>query len=136
VAAFIGFSTGTSWATMAILVPIVIPMAYKLTAEINLDPSIANSILLGTLGAVLAGSTFGDHCSPISDTTIMSSMASSADHIDHVNTQLPYALTVALVSCLVGYLPAGYGFSPGISLFIGTGILVVILFTLGKRITR
>ena len=136
VAAFIGFSTGTSWATMAILVPIVIPMAYKLTAEINLDPSIANSILLGTLGAVLAGSTFGDHCSPISDTTIMSSMASSADHIDHVNTQLPYALTVALVSCLVGYLPAGYGFSPGISLSIGTGILVVILFTLGKRITR
>ncbi len=134
VAAFIGFSTGTSWATMAILVPIVVPMAFKLTADAQLSASLSNSILLGTIGAVLSGSVFGDHCSPISDTTIMSSMTSAADHIDHVRTQLPYAITVALVAILVGYLPAGFGFPSGVSILLGIAIFLILLFTLGKRI--
>ncbi len=136
VAAFIGFSTGTSWATMAILVPIVIPMAYKLTADAQLTAAMAQPILLGTVGAVLSGSVFGDHCSPISDTTIMSSMTSAADHIDHVRTQLPYAVTVAAVACLVGYLPAGYGFPAGLSVLAGIIVLLILLFTIGKRITK
>ncbi len=136
VAAFIGFSTGTSWATMAILVPIVIPMAYKLTADAQLGASIAQPILLGTVGAVLSGSVFGDHCSPISDTTIMSSMTSAADHIDHVRTQLPYAITVAIVACFVGYLPAGYGFPVWLSILGGIFIFLILLYTIGKRITK
>ena len=136
VAAFIGFSTGTSWATMAILVPIVIPMAYKLTADAQLSASVAQPILLGTIGAVLSGSVFGDHCSPISDTTIMSSMTSAADHIDHVRTQLPYAFTVAIVACFVGYLPAGYGFPAWLSILTGIAVLLILLFTIGKRITK
>ena len=135
VAAFIGFSTGTSWATMAILVPIVIPMAFKLTADAQLSAAVAQPILLGTIGAVLSGSVFGDHCSPISDTTIMSSMTSAADHIDHVRTQLPYALTVAAVACLTGYLPAGFGFPVPLSILIGIAVLLILLFTIGKRIT-
>jgi len=135
VAAFIGFSTGTSWATMAILVPIVIPMAFKLSADAQLAPAVAQPILLGTIGAVLSGSVFGDHCSPISDTTIMSSMTSAADHIDHVRTQLPYALTVAIVASLVGYLPAGFGFPVWLSLLIGIAVLIILLYTVGRRIT-
>ena len=135
IAAFIGFSTGTSWATMAILVPIVIPMAHQLTADVQISALTSNSIMLGTIGAVLSGSVFGDHCSPISDTTIMSSMTSAADHIDHVRTQLPYALTVAVVAALVGYLPAGFGFPVWLSILLGIGLLIIILFTIGKRIT-
>jgi len=135
-AAFIGFSTGTSWATMAILTPIVVTIAYKLPIEQGLDPKTCETILMATIGAVLSGSVFGDHCSPISDTTIMSSMASAADHIDHVRTQLPYAVIVALVACVIGYLPAGYGISPLLSIIIGVGLLAVVLFMVGKRIDR
>ena len=134
VAAFIGFSTGTSWATMAILVPIVVPMAFKLSLDAQLSASLTNSILLGTIGAVLSGSVFGDHCSPISDTTIMSSMTSAADHIDHVRTQLPYAVVVALVGIVAGYLPAGFGFPSGLSIIAGALVLLLLIYTLGKRI--
>ena len=134
VAAFIGFATGTSWATMAILVPIVIPMSFELTSSAAISVPVGHTILLGTIGAVLSGSVFGDHCSPISDTTIMSSMTSAADHIDHVRTQLPYAITVAAVASLVGYLPAGFGFPVWMSVILGSGILLVILFIAGRRI--
>ena len=133
IAAFIGFSTGTSWATMAILVPIVIPAAIKLTVASSIGPSTAQSILLGTIGAVLSGSVFGDHCSPISDTTIMSSMASAADHIDHVRTQLPYAVMVGFVALIIGYLPAGFGIAPFISLASGVFVLILILLLFGKK---
>lgn len=133
VAAFISFSTGTSWATMAILVPIVIPAAFKLTTENAIDPTMAHSIMLGTIGAVLSGSVFGDHCSPISDTTIMSSMASAADHIDHVRTQFPYAILVAVVASLVGYLPAGFGFNVWISVSVGVVILFAFIYIFGKK---
>jgi len=83
-ACFIAFSTGTSWGTFAIMVPIVMPMVGLL----GLHPAL-------TLGAALGGGIFGDHCSPISDTTIVASMAAASDHIDHVRTQLPYALLAA-----------------------------------------
>ena len=92
VTAFIAFSTGTSWGTFGIMVAIAIPMARSLGAD---------EII--TLAAVLGGGIFGDHCSPISDTTIISSMASATDHIDHVKTQLPYALIVGLLAA-IGYL--------------------------------
>jgi Na+/H+ antiporter NhaC len=92
---FIAFSTGTSWGTFAIMVPIAVPMAT--TLEVGIPLSVA---------AVLGGGVFGDHCSPISDTTIISSMASASDHIDHVKTQLPYALTAGGLAALF-YLIAG-----------------------------
>ena len=90
VSCFIAFSTGTSWGTFAIMIPIAVPMINIM----GLNPGLI-------IAAVLGGGVFGDHCSPISDTTIISSMASASDHIDHVRTQLPYALTAAGFSLLL-----------------------------------
>lgn len=91
--AFISFSTGTSWGTFAIMIPIAVPTAIYADASLSLS-----------IAAVLSGSVFGDHCSPISDTTIVSSMASACDHIDHVRTQLPYAVSIAIASALLFWL--------------------------------
>ena len=92
-AAFISFSTGTSWGTFAIMIPIAVPTAVYADASLPLS-----------IAAVLSGSVFGDHCSPISDTTIVSSMASACDHIDHVRTQIPYAISIAVFSALLFWL--------------------------------
>ncbi len=96
VSSFVAFSTGTSWGTFAIMLAVGIPMAQAMHISIPL-----------TVGAVLGGGVFGDHCSPISDTTIISSMASASDHIDHVKTQLPYALSAASVAGVL-YLILGF----------------------------
>ena len=130
VAALISFATGTSWGTMAILLPLVIPLGATLTAA-SVDAA-HYTILLGVVSSVLAGSIFGDHCSPISDTTVLSSMASACDHMDHVRTQLPYALAVAAVGMVVGDVPTAYGLSPWISLAVGTVILALLVRFLGK----
>jgi Na+/H+ antiporter NhaC len=132
--AFIAFATGTSFSTMAIVLPIAGPMAWALTGDASgLDPGVVSSIRHATLSAVLGGSVFGDHCSPISDTTIMSSMASASDHVDHVRTQLPYAVVCALATALVGYIPAGFGVSPWVSLPIGLLAVAGVIFALGRR---
>jgi Na+/H+ antiporter NhaC len=133
VAALISFSTGTSWGTMAILFPVVIPLAVAMGAGVGFDGGEHYSILLGVISSVMAGSLFGDHCSPISDTTIMSSMASGCDHIDHVRTQLPYALAVAAVAMLVGDIPTSIGLHPAISLPLGVLLLYLVLRVLGRR---
>ncbi len=96
IGAFLSFSTGTAWGTFGILIPIVVPIAQAL------DPS----LVVVSLAATLAGSVFGDHCSPISDTTILSSAGAGCSHIEHVATQAPYALVVAFAS-FVGYVAAG-----------------------------
>jgi Na+/H+ antiporter NhaC len=111
VSAVVAFATGTSWATMAILIPLIVPLSVALGA--GLDGGAATGALLGGIASVLAGAIFGDHCSPISDTTVLSSMASGCDHVDHVRTQLPYAMLVAAVAA-VGLLVLGvvFGASP------------------------
>ena len=109
-AAAIAFATGTSWGTMGILFPIVVPMA------VTLEGTVPGAVLYGTTAAVLAGACFGDHTSPISDTTVLSSLGSGVDVVTHVRTQLPYALATGTVAVLVGYLPAGFGVSPWILL--------------------
>jgi len=134
VAAVTAFSTGTSWATMAILTPLVVPVAHQMPLEAGLPPEVSHTILIGTVGAVLSGSVFGDHCSPISDTTIMSSMASGADHVDHVRTQIPYALLAAVVALIIGYVPAGYGIHPLISIPAGMVILLILVVLVGKKV--
>lgn len=105
--AVISFSTGTSWGTMAILMPLVIPVAVAMG-----ETSGSVNILVPTIGAVLAGAVFGDHCSPISDTTIVSAVSSDCEPMAHVRTQLPYALLGAGLAVVLGYLPAGFGVSP------------------------
>lgn len=133
VAAVISFSTGTSWGTMGILMPIVIPLAAALCGETGLDVGQTHIMMLGTVSSVLAGAVFGDHCSPISDTTILSSMASACDHIDHVRTQLPYALVAAVTGMLVGDIPTAFGLSPYVSMLLGGGILVGVVYVFGKK---
>ena len=133
--AVIAFATGTSWGTMAILMPLVVPVAHGIAVTAGYAPgsAIYNGALLGAISSVLAGSVWGDHCSPISDTTILSSMATGCDHIAHVRTQLPYALGVGVLGMVVGDIPTGYGLSPWISLLVGSVVIVGGVLWLGKR---
>ncbi len=124
------FATGTSWGTMSILMPIAIPVAASAAG----NPTQVVPLINATIAAVLAGSIYGDHCSPISDTTILASLASGSDHIAHVNTQLPYATTVAVISLLVGYIPVGFGLNPWISLVIGTFAIILFFKIFGSKI--
>jgi Na+/H+ antiporter NhaC len=130
----ISFSTGTSWGTMSILIPIVIPLVYGTARNAGLSEQAFEPVLLGSIAAILSGAVFGDHCSPISDTTIMSSMSSSADHIDHVRTQLPYALTAGCVSLVLGYLMSAFGVPVLVSLALSAILLIVIIRLIGKPV--
>lgn len=134
IAAIVSFATGTSWGTMAIMMPLVIPLANTLGIDAALSSADMTIILNGVISSVLAGAVFGDHCSPISDTTILSSMASACDHIDHVRTQLPYALLAAFVGMLVGDIPTAFGFSPWLSILVGTAVMVGVLMVVGKKV--
>jgi Na+/H+ antiporter NhaC len=100
VAGIISFSTGTSWGTFAIMMPIAVPLAFSFTGD-TLGP-----VVYATVAAVAGGGVFGDHCSPLSDTSILASTGAASDHIDHIKTQLPYALVVAVIS-LIAYLILG-----------------------------
>jgi Na+/H+ antiporter NhaC len=132
-AAITAFTTGTSWGTMAILMPLVIPLAWAVMVVNGIaDPS-GMHILHSSIACVLAGAVWGDHCSPISDTTVLSSVASGCNHIEHVRTQLPYAMLVGAVSLLIGTVPGGYGLPPWVSLIAGAAILYAILRVLGRR---
>lgn len=136
-AAFISFSTGSSWSTMAILYPIAIPTTWAVCASSGFAPDLSMEILLNVISVTLGASVLGDHCSPISDTTILSSLASDCNHIDHVRTQLPYALTVGIVSlllCLVSTLLGGGWFVCFILLLIGLGALFGVVVWFGKKI--
>ena len=133
-AAAMAFATGTSFATMAILIPLVIPLTITLGGGVGFDGGSAEVILLGATGSVLAGAIFGDHCSPISDTTVLSSTASGCDHVDHVRTQLPYALLVAVVGMLLGNVGTAYGLPPGLALLLGVGVLWGVLRFWGQSV--
>jgi Na+/H+ antiporter NhaC len=126
VASVVSFATGTSYGTMAILVPTAIPIAFALDGD-----SYGLTTMI-TLGAILDGAIFGDHCSPISDTTIISSTASSCDLIQHVRTQLPYSILVAAVALLFAYLPSAFGLAPLWSFALAV-LVMVCLFTILSR---
>jgi len=134
VCSLISFSTGTSWGTMAIVMPIVIPLAAKMVEVSHLDVSQTQLIINGVISSVLAGSVFGDHCSPIADTTILSSMASQCNHIDHVKTQLPYAMAVAFVCMLLGDIPTAFGMNPFLANGLIAAVLIGVLYFFGKKV--
>lgn len=121
VALFLAFSTGTSWGTFAILVPIVVEM-FRLADE---------KMMIIAVSAVLAGAVCGDHVSPISDTTIMSSAGAQSNHINHVQTQMQYAMVVAVV-CVIGYIIAGICKNWLITLVLSAALLVAALFGIKK----
>ncbi|RXJ96267.1 sodium:proton antiporter [Malaciobacter molluscorum] len=129
---FISFSTGTSYGTMGILMPLTIPLANAIGLNTGLEAIALNDYIILNIGAVLTGAIFGDHCSPISDTSILSSMGSSCDHMDHISTQLPYALFVGIISIVFGYIPAALGYSASILLPIAIVILAITVRFYGK----
>ena len=133
IAAVVSFSTGSSWGTMAILYPLILPASWLLTKEYGMSYDDSLHIFYGVVRAVITGSVFGDHCSPISDTTILSSMASGCKHINHVRTQLPYATTVASVTLVFGIIPGGTGISPFILYPLSFAILWIIVWKFGKK---
>jgi len=127
----IAFSTGSSWSTMSILLPLVVGLAYQLGLESDIG---ATGLVIVSIGAVLEGAIFGDHCSPISDTTVLSSTACASDHVDHVRTQMPYALLAMIVAVVCGYLPVTYlGASPWVCLPIGIASMYAFLRFVGER---
>ena len=133
-AAAMAFATGTSWATMAILIPLVIPLTITLGGGVGFDGGTGQVVLLGATASVLAGAIFGDHCSPISDTTVLSSTASGCDHVDHVRTQLPYALLVGIVGILLGNVGTAYGLPPWVALALGVAVLWGVLRFWGRSV--
>lgn len=128
------FATGTSWGTMAIMLPVVIPLTVALGGAPVLPGGASDAVLLGGIASVLAGAIWGDHCSPISDTTVLSSTASGCDHVDHVKTQLPYALAVGLLSMGLGNIGTAYGLPPVVALLLGAGALVGLVYVVGRPV--
>lgn len=133
VSALVAFSTGTSWGTMAIMYPLILPATWLVCMEYGMDNTQAMSIFNNVVSTVIAGSVLGDHCSPISDTTILSSLASSCNHIQHVRTQMPYALTVGAIAVVFGTIPAGFGIPAYISFPITIVLLFLIIRIFGKE---
>ena len=121
IAGIMAFATGSSWGTMALVLPLAMPAAVGLGAPFS-----------AVLGGVLTGATLGDHISPISESVVMSSMSSSCDHLDHVTTQLPYALTVCAISIVCGFIPAGLGVPVSISLLAGLAVTFLVVRIVGK----
>ncbi len=130
----IAFSTGTSWGTMSILYPIVLVTTWSICQADGMAVADSLGIFANVVAAVLAGSVLGDHCSPISDTTILSSLSADCDHIQHVKTQMPYALTVGSVSIALGTIPAGFGVPFYITFPIAAFALYLIVSYFGKMV--
>ncbi|MCH7822092.1 MAG: Na+/H+ antiporter NhaC family protein [Proteobacteria bacterium] len=132
-AAITAFATGTSWGTMGILMPLIIPLAWAVMTINGMANPDGMHILYSSVACSLAGAVWGDHCSPISDTTVLSSIASGCDHIEHVRTQMPYALLVGVIAILFGTIPSGFGVSPWVSLIVGAAILYGLLLYFGRN---
>ena len=126
--ALVAFSTGSSWGTMAILYPLLMPVTWKISEMSGMDMSDSNMLLGQMIAGILAGAVLGDHCSPISDTTILSSLASNCDHIEHVRTQMPYALTVGGVVLVFGLVPLIWN----IPLWIIYPVIIAVLYMIVK----
>jgi Na+/H+ antiporter NhaC len=124
--AIISFATGTAYGTMGILMPLAIPLSYSMNPEMT--------YILASTSAVLTGAIFGDHCSPISDTTILSSMGAGCNHIDHVKTQMPYALFTAVIAVVFGYIPVGLGLPVYIVLPVAIAAVFAGIQILGKKV--
>jgi len=133
-AAATAFASGSSWGVMAILMPLVIPLCWAVLLANGVADAEHMHILYSCIACVMTGAVWADHCSPISDTTVLSSLATGCDHMDHVRTQLPYAMLGGTVAVLVGVLPAGFGLPWYLLLPTGAIVLVVVHRFLGKPV--
>ena len=128
------FASGSSWGVMAILMPLVIPLCWAVLQANGIADAAHMHILYSCIACVLTGAVWADHCSPISDTTVLSSLATGCDHMDHVRTQLPYALLGGVAAVLIGVLPAGFGLPWYLLLPTAAIVLVVVHRFLGKPV--
>jgi Na+/H+ antiporter NhaC len=127
----VAFATGSAWSTMGILMPLVVALAFDLGQRSELG---GRMLMVITIAAVLEGAIFGSHASPIADTTVLSSTSSASDHMDHVRTQLPYALTAMLSALGVGFLPCTFmGQHPGLALALAAALMLTVLFVFGRK---
>jgi Na+/H+ antiporter NhaC len=132
--AVVAFSTGSAWGTMAIVYPLMLPLSWELSMRMGLDPEMAMGLFYNVTSSVLAGAVLGDHCSPISDTTILSSLSTQCDHMAHVRTQMPYAITVGLTAVVLSILTAILPIPWYLSFPLRIGLLFGILRLIGKRV--
>ena len=133
-AAFTAFSTGSSWGAMGILLPLVLPLCWAIMGMEGMTAGEDYFVLYSSVAGVLAGAVWGDHCSPISDTTVMSSLSAGCDHIEHVRTQLPYALLAGAAALGAGTLPTSFGFPWWLGMLAAAAVTVVGLRLLGKPV--
>lgn len=136
IAALTGFATGSAWGTMAILMPVAIPTVWAQVAVGGSLPATAAPIFYGAVAAVLGGGVFGDHCSPISDTTVLSSAVSGCPHVEHVRTQLPYALVAGGAALLVSAMTSVTGLDPWLAIGLGLAAVTVVVSRLGRDPAR
>jgi len=135
-ACVVAFSTGTSFGTMAVMFPLVIPLMWNASSSLGTVAAREASVVQG-IGAILAGAIFGDHCSPISDTTVLSAVACGCKATEHVRTQAPYAGLAAGVAIVFGYLPTGLlGFPVGLSILLGWASLAGLVWVLGTPVAH
>lgn len=133
-AGLIGFSTGTSWGTMAILYPLILPASWLLCQDQGMSGEATLTIFHSVVASVMAGAVMGDHCSPISDTTIMSSLSCQCDHLRHVTTQMPYALTVGATALFLGVIPTALGLPSWIAFLVAIAALALVVRFVGKKV--
>lgn len=133
-AAACAFATGTSWGTMGILMPLVVPLVLAVLSRDGVIAASDMHVFYSAVACVLGGAVWGDHCSPISDTTVLSSIASGCDHIEHVRTQLPYALLVGAVALACGTVPAGFGLPWWLGMGGGGALLLILLYLIGRPV--
>ncbi len=131
--ALVSFSTGSSWGTMAILYPLLLPTSFNIGLEAGYETALILPLFYNVVSSVLAGSVLGDHCSPISDTTILSSLAAGCNHIDHVRTQLPYAISVGAVSITFGTMATSLGTPSLLAFMVALPVLWLLVKYVGKN---
>ncbi len=132
ISCLVSFSTGSSWSTMSIVLPNTVFLAHAIGGDSAIG---AEAMTIMSIGAVLEGSIFGDHCSPISDTTILSSTATGSDHVDHVRTQFPYAATTMVLALALGYVPVAAGLPVGLALAFALGAVALVVWVIGRPVT-
>ncbi|MBB3167746.1 Na+/H+ antiporter NhaC family protein [Simiduia aestuariiviva] len=132
-AAFMAFATGSSWGVMGIMMPMVVPLAWAVLVHNDMTGTEHLHIFYSSVSGVLAGAIWGDHCSPLAESTLLSAMASGCDLIDHVRSQMLYCLVVGGVGMLIGTLPAGFGLPWWLCMLVGAVLLWLIVHYFGRR---
>lgn len=133
-ASVISFAIGTSYGTMGILMPLAVPLAHEIAKINGMDANAMHHYMVINISCVLTGAIFGNHCSPISDNVILSSMSAKCDHMEHVRTQIPYALFICGISLITGYIPVSLGFSVWFVLPLNFILIAFLLRLIGKKI--